>query len=388
MKVINLFYLMMQSEKYKSFIEIFVSSFFIMSFFYMDNNAYKILFYSLSIFSQFLILIYYFLYKKIKDDILIKYFTLIFLLFLLIFVFCFIGVENKNIINRIFPLLSLFGIIIIGGKEFENNRKHIIQNITKIFIGLSLVMNIDFILFLLSKKTYIWEPVGYLGYRCQGPFFDPNFLALYATTFFLIIYYSENNYLNLKNKKIALVTVFLNIFFSGSFSTFIFLPLTIILHKINIIKNLKNNRKKMIIILLFYFISIFFYNIFYEEISKYLILILKEIYNDLESATIKFRSLDLRIMTQTKALKLIYLEWWGKGPRQLVPFLGMDTHNSYVGIAFEQGIIGFFILYVSLIKNCQNIIGRYVGTYLMLSALLINVHLLPLYSLFLMIQFL
>lgn len=351
---------------------------------FMKNDITKIAYYLLSIAIQFYVLL-----KAIKMNMRFKFekgsFLYAILIILLIAIdFAIINVEIVNYVNRIGVLLSVFGLIIIGEEFLQFDIEFIVRNFIRLFIVLITVVNLDAIRFMLTGEA-IWKPISYLGYRYGGPFYDPNFMALYSATVFLICMGHKSKS---KFQKFAIVMLAFNILLSGALTTFILLPTTFVIHIVSKKRRIyKNIYKKQLVIVCIYFIILIIYAVFNSEVEDIGISILEKVYGDINSATVKYRSLEYRFITQINAMKIGILELLGQGPLQLVSQLGRDTHNSYIGFFFEQGVFGILlILYTTKNAQCNAAYINYVSTYLMLSALLLNIHYTSIYSFFLIIQ--
>lgn len=379
MKKSNLNYLKNQLIHNKTHIllEVLICFSFVCSL-YFENNFFKGMYYITNIIIQLIILYYI---KKLEKKLFYKYIILILILIFLACIFIIKGINFVNIIIRILTLLAFFGVIIFKDKKLKNIRRKIFISTIKILFVFSFIINLDFFSFCIIGKC-IWHPIYYLGYRVVGPFGDPNFLALYTSVAFLSVFYDKKNF---KYRKIMLVTFFISILLANSLSSFLILFLTTVIQKFKIISDI-GNRKKVFFILFFYFTILFIYKNFAKEISEISINLLEILYGNLKDALIKYKSLELRFETQLKALEYIFEDCWGKGPKELVPQLGLDTHNSYLGIIFEQGILGIILIFITLDKKVKKKSNKYVGTYLFISSLLLNVHLTSIYSFYLIIQ--
>lgn len=311
------------------------------------------------------------------------YLNVLFVVVLIALNFFIINVPFITGMNRILPILSVFGMVIIGETE-QINIGRVLHFYVKIYIALIAFVNIDSFMFILGGNA-IWEPISYLGHRYCGPFGDPNFMALFSGAILIIVI------LNGKVSKIryifSIVMLLLNILLADSLSTYIFLAITFIFGKCFKDKNLL---KKQIIFLGFYFCFITLYGIFSDEISKGVTHWLEILYNgNTFKAQAKYTSLEIRLDTQYRAIKAVIEHIWGQGPLQIVSQLGHDTHNSYVGFLFEQGILGLYLIIITVSRAIKsNKYTSHISTFLFLSGILLNIHYTTIYSLFLMLQYL
>lgn len=309
-----------------------------------------------------------------------QYLVCMILVFFITVVFVLIDTDLILIINRIFPLISVYGIIIVGNAHKYVDIKKVICGFINLYVYLMIVVDLDMLMFYTTGHA-IWKPISYIGYRAVGPQGDSNFLALYSTAVLLLVLHIG---LERKFKYLSVIVLGISIILANSLSAYILFIVTIVLNRF--ISD--NNRRKNIIILLVYFLGILFYANYTNEFRLIGEKILSVFYNgDLVKAAVKYKSLDARFSTQLNALTIFTKEWWGQGPRQLVLQLGLDTHNSYVGFMFEQGILGLFLIIFSLKKRVRNSFNRYLSLFLMLFAIVLNIHLTGIYTLFLLSQY-
>lgn len=352
---------------------------------FMTNRFLLIIRYSIGLFVQLFLLFFYIAndVKVKRKSPFVKYLICLAIIFVIAVLFFFMKIDDVTIINRVLPLLSVFGIVILGEQKYGININEIAFKFVKIYILLILIVNLDAIIFMITGRG-IWIPISYLGYRYSGFFNDPNFMAIFSAVVFIILLKSKENYNNIY-RVIGMVILIINILLARALSTYILLTFVLLINKFI---SLKISLKKQVLFICAYLAVIFFYSNFKSEFMEFFIYILKHTYGDINRATIKYGSLTARFDTQLTAIKLIIERWWGYGPRQIVPFLGLDTHNSYIGITFEQGLLGLILILVSLKRKIENSMASYVGMFLMLSALLINIHYTAIYSLFLIVQYL
>lgn len=294
--------------------------------------------------------------------------------------FFLIGAKSDDIVNRVLPLISMYGIIIFLDDRIGLDRERILRLFSYSYVILALVVNIDACAYIFTGVS-LWPPMIYVSDRFSGPFEDPNFMALFSASIFFVFYTIEKDLI--RWRRLSLGILFVNILLAGSFSTLAFIPFTIFLYRYT--KRL-TNLKKQIIILVGYFAFISFYAALNKQIEKSVVEVLYNIIGSYEFAEIKYGSLQIRLDTQSAAVSKFCSEWWGQGPLQLVPQLEHDAHNSYVSMMFEQGIFGLLMILCTLNNKRPSKIESRMGTYLMLSALLLNVHDCSIYSLFVLTQ--
>lgn len=312
----------------------------------------------------------------------IRYFIIIWIICLIMIDFLFQNVDVIRIINRILPLTAIFGSIICGEEKLKLDIKKIIEVFVSLYLFLCFVIILDYIRYRLTGIA-VWMPISYLGKRYPGSFGDPNFMALYSGMVFIILYY-ENSYF-VRYRTLSLLLVLTTIIMSGALSTIILLPISILLYNR---KRGRNNRHKLFLIFSIYFIFQLIYTLFSSEFENILVQLLSNIYGGTTGAYVKYRSLAARIDVQSHALQIFLTNIWGQGPLQIVGQLGRDTHNSFIGIIFEQGILGLLLLIITVRnKKTNNAIIDVCGTFVFLSALLLNVHFTSIYTLFLILQY-
>lgn len=349
---------------------------------FMTNDTITLLHYLISIFLQMYLLMLALRNRKSFKRALGGYCITVATIIFIAVNFLVLDVQMIKLFNRIGPLLAVFGIVIVGENSFHIDLKYIVHKSARWYVFFITIINIDALRFMFTG-TAIWEPMKYLGYRYFGPFGGPNFMALYsAAMFFVIIKTGEKKGIF---QYFAVAILVLNMLLANSLSTYLILAMTFLIHAI---WNPKNILKKQIIFLGCYLIGILIFISFKDQFAMMGIALLQRLYGSHQAAIIKYVSLFNRLDTQEKGLVLVFQKLWGYGPLQIVPQLGMDTHNSYVGFFFEQGVLGIILILVSLNRKiCKSKGANYMSTYLMLSGLLLNVHYTTIYSLCLIMQF-
>ena len=312
-----------------------------------------------------------------------QYMSVILCVFTIGFIFFAEGIDQKSFVIRILSLIAVFGIIICGVEDLDFDIKFVVRTATRIYVIICLVLLVDAVMYMRTGNA-MWKPIVYLGDRYAGPFGDPNFLALFSTIYLIILLFSKKNEIYRYNA-VPVIIIGLTIILAMALSTFLFLLMAVFG---NWIMRNRSLRMKMVVLCGLYLCFLFFYPKMENLIHKGITNELTSIYGSMESAEVKYKSLSDRLDAQEKALNGIKKKWWGQGPRQIVDQLGRDTHNSYLGIIFEQGIFGFVLIYVSLRKQRNSDIALSIcGNYLFLSALLLNVHYVSIYCLFLILQY-
>lgn len=282
--------------------------------------------------------------------------------------FAYIGSELFLIINRILPLISIFGLLIINANENLICFKVILNRTILLFSILACLMLIDYLAFL-SIHRCIWEPISYLGYRYSGPFFDSNFMSITYGTILLLLLYMKK-----KKKIIPIILCLLCIFIAKSWSTIIIIALSFFLHTILKIK-FKNLFFKQIVFIAIDVLFILLCQKYMSVLMNDFISFMSKTSFSIEELTAKFNSFKFRIDAQYKSLNLFLNMPLGHGPRTIVSFLNMDIHNSYLGFLFEQGLLGFFLQIINVpLKNNKYIVCDIISTFIFIVAFFINIH--------------
>lgn len=330
--------------------------------------------YILSILIQLLVL---FILIKEKKQINKKFFSLYVANILLILIigiyFMVIDCEFSLIINRILPLFSIYGLIIILVRRNEINFKEIINNTINLFSILGIIIIFDIICYLIFSKS-IWPPISYLGNRFSGPFYDSNFMAITYGVILITALYME-----MKHKKEIILISIICILAAKSWSTIIFIILTILIHLVLKI-NFKNLFLKQIIFIIVDILFIIVFHKYNTDLSKIFMKMLSGTNFSVAEIMAKFKSLDLRITAQYSALKLFIVSPLGHGPRTIVTYLGMDIHNSYIGFLFEQGIFGGLLQIINMPAiNSNEKFSDTITTFIIMVAFFINIHYLSIF---------
>lgn len=327
--------------------------------------------YYLGLMVQLLALIKLLANGRVNKKCIERYIVTISVIFLISISFLYIKAEPVSIINRILPLICIFGINICFASELHCDYEKILYYLSLMICCTSIIMLLD----VLNQKIFgngWWKPILYLGKRYGGPFYDPNYAAIYFGIGLILVW---------KNKKYALIPKFLMIvvltmclILCGSLTSIILLPFCIILNSFT-----RNNKKDnilfwQIIVVITYVIGLFIWNKYRSWFYDVGVKILSKIYS--EGADIKYMSLEFRFSTQYKALEIATQSLIGKGPRQIINYLGRDTHNSYISLFFEQGFLGLILIINSLRGHAKKLpdVSRLLFFFIVTNAFFLNIH--------------
>ena len=342
--------------------------------------------YFISLIIQVLMYVYILMNRniKIRYKVLILYFVNICLMLITLLNFIGLYVTTLDIINRIFPLISIFGFIIVFGISSGNfiDLNEILKKTIYGYFLIGCIVILDAISYM-AINISLWPPESYLGLRFSGPFFDSNFLGLFYGAFLIILIYHDT--LTIKYKKLIFLVFIANLVISLSWTSIgFFLVSFIISHSFRF----KNLFLKQLIVLALYLVFIFMYG----QNNRDMELVFLSIFSSLLPFTenelfAKFLSFDYRISAQLQALHIVKDNLMGMGPRTLVSIIGRDTHNSYIGFLFELGIPGFLLLLINLkfkLKKYSKLLNV-LSTFIFLMALTLNVHYSVIYTLLLVL---
>lgn len=342
--------------------------------------------YFISLIIQVLMYVYILMNRniKIRNKVLILYFVNICLILITLLNFIGLNVTTLDIINRIFPLISIFGFIVVFGISSGNfiDLNEILKKTIYGYFLIGCIVILDAISYM-ALNISLWPPESYLGLRFSGPFFDSNFLGLFYGAFLIILIYHDT--LTIKYKKLIFLVFIANLVISLSWTSIgFFLVSFIISHSFRF----KNLFLKQLIVLALYLVFIFMYG----QNNRDMELVFLSIFSSLLPFTenelfAKFLSFDYRISAQLQALHIVKDNLMGMGPRTLVSIIGRDTHNSYIGFLFELGIPGFLLLLINLkfkLKKYSKLLNV-LSTFIFLMALTLNVHYSVIYTLLLVL---
>ena len=330
-------------------LNIFLSFYF---FFGMQKNIFFFRYFDYIL--AIIIQIYYlFLIKKNEDslskDKLFLYFFNLALIFLIFIAFVFNQVQFSKILFRILPLISIFGFMIITGNNKYYDVKKIIRNVIFLYGILGILILIDSTMFLFFQSSF-WPTQYYLGNRFSGPFYDPNFLSITYSFFFIVLFYNKDFFG--KYWRHLIVIFLINILLGMSWSSITILLISFLTSKV---LSFQNMFKKQIFIFTIYFLVIFSFSFFEVELQNIFVSIFEPLkIFSIDELNAKFISLAMRINTQLEALLIIPKHFLGYGPQSIVSILGRDVHNSVVAYLFELGIPGFLLIICSMPRTkCQ-----------------------------------
>ncbi len=273
------------------------------------------------------------------------------------------------VLNRGLSLLSIFGLSILFCIP-AISIKRIVRTVLSLFTGLGVIITLDSMCYLVFGFS-IWPPEVYLDNRFAGPFFDPNFLSITYAILLIVALFDKYSATRVRTFRLAIF--FIVILLGGSWSAIGLLCISLLLSKI--IRN-KNYGGKQIIILAAYLITL-----------PILLANLTPLYNTFEStvtkigieppeARAKFKSFEYRVVAQNDALVGIIENPLGYGPQSLVPNIGRDTHNSYIGFTYELGVLGLGLLMLNMSyrRKKYDPMKNALTTFFFLIALTINIH--------------
>lgn len=360
----------------KNIIELFVALYFILGGIkQIGRFSTPYISYTISIIIQIMVIIFILSDNKvkIKSGIIILYGFNLSMIVLIILNFFILNINLIVGINRIVPLISIFGFIltfaVVHKKYIDFNK--VLEKVIYGYCIVGIIVILDAISFYVSGIS-LWPPVHYLGARFSGPFFDSNFLGLfYGSLLIVIIFYDK---IKVKYKNIIISIFIFNLILSLSWTSIGLLILSILINKIVKFRSLF---LKQILIIISYLVFIYIFSQKFEQYKSIFIELLLPIlpFNEGQLAA-KFLSFEYRITTQLEALNIVKNNLMGMGPRTLVPLLGRDTHNSYIGFLFELGIPGLLLLVANVIftpKNYSKVLDI-LSSYIFLMSLTLNVH--------------
>ncbi|AMQ07889.1 O-antigen ligase family protein [Sporosarcina psychrophila] len=342
--------------------------------------------YIISLCLQLVIIIYILTNKNLKlgGRILSLYAINLSIIVIILINFINLNVNSVDAVNRILPLISIFGVILIF--SISSNKILDFNNVLKItvygyFILGSLII-LDAISFLFLHVS-IWSPDYYLGIRFSGPFSDPNFLGLFYGALSIIIIFCDT--LKVKHKKLIIIVFLINLIISLSWTS---IALFIVSVFSGFFLRLKNLFVKQLTVVGLYFLIIYLYNQNYKEFEMLFLNIFSPILPfSINELVAKFLSLDYRFKAQIEAIQIVKDNLMGMGPGTLVSNIGRDTHNSYIGFLFELGLPGFILLLVSVKFRLRkyNKLVNILSTFVFLMSLTLNVHYTVVYPLLMLV---
>lgn len=309
-------------------------------------------------------------HRKIIRLPLITYVISMAIILVLTVVFAFMGAPLGELLNRSLTLLSVFGLTIIFCLP-EIRLNVIIEKVLKCFALLAVIIGIDAFLYVLTGFS-LWPPAIYITERFAGPFFDSNFLSItYAFLLIIVLFGSE---VSGRLKKMMAILFLTMLILGGSWSAISLLLIACITGFI--LKTYSFGKKQLIIITVYCFAVILLsanmsqLAVRFEGVSSIFGI------GSLESAA-KFESFEQRVLTQRAALEGVVQKPIGHAPQSIVRDLGRDTHNSYIGIAYELGLLGIMLVLINISYKRKILYNRaddILTTFFFLIALTINLH--------------
>ena len=318
---------------------------------YFRLNILKFSFPIFFIFVAFGILIFFILKKNLTDFKINKNsFYFIFLLFLFT-IFQAINSYNNGIylnsIDEVFKTFSSLIVFVFMLFLLNNSLTIHSNNIEKLFKSIIFISTIILIIFIV--RYYFYFHSKYLGitfeYRTET---GKNQLALFLGMLFPIVL---TNFLN--NKKVLTLLFFIvhaiALYYVDSRGVVVSLFLSYILAYIFF----KNHFTLKIFF--FYFILFIFVLLTYYIITNFSLLFTKvNNYNNINDLHF-FKSDEMRTILAIKSLYFfISSPFIGIGTNAFFEKVGYLTHNSYLQILCEQGIMGFFLFILILILVYNN----------------------------------
>lgn len=308
------------------------------------------------------------LYVVLKgQSIYLKYIIIAFLF--LLYSSIFYNVLFIDIISRLSKILSLYIVFVtIGSSYVCRSVDNVVKCIFLFYKILGVVIIVDAVFFFILGYG-IWPPQEYFGMRFSGPFFDANFLSLFYGILFL---YTFRNKCFVKMDAIVSLTVVL---LSLSWSAIFFIGVSYFLHRA-LTKQMALNQ---IIVFLIYISSFFLIISNMELLRECFIDICSYVFDvDTKLLNIKFASLEGRFESQSIVFSFGLIDLlWGHGPLSILDFMPRDTHNSYLGYAFEMGFINLFFL-LGLFFFSKKVVNNYFilrsSLFFILMGLVLNVH--------------
>lgn len=275
-----------------------------------------------------------------------------------------------QITSRICKILSMYTAFFAIHKYFRLAKDtKIISRLFYFYTILAIVIIADSVLFLFTGIA-MWLPENYLGLRFSGPFFDSNFLALFYGVLFLFTF---NNVNYPKYYSILYLSV---ICLALSWSAIIFCCISYCAYKIFT----KSPGVNQCIIIVGYILLLLLIANHIDFIQESFLKICSWIFNiEDKLLLIKFRSLEWRFESQLVFFNAnnIHTLLWGHGPHTILKYMEIDTHNSFIGYAFEMGLLNLCLLLgvVNFMGDSKS--GKYLlrsSLFFFLMGLLLNVH--------------
>ncbi|WP_238347988.1 O-antigen ligase family protein [Pseudoalteromonas citrea] len=252
----------------------------------------------------------------------------------------------------------------------------LVSYVIRFYTLISLLIVLDFLAYIFLGRVVLFSVVVYITPRFSGPFNDPNFMGFIFALLFLFVYFDKQDMSFVRRKVILLLFAFC-VVLSGSATAVLLSSFSLI--QARIFKVRYTFIKPVICI----FISFVFVPVFVEfkdEIHSVFSVVVSDVF-ELEQSLIdiKFNSLLFRYESVYAAVGLIMENPFGYGYLTLLDYLPRDTHNSYIGMSFEYGVVMLLVITLSLFSiNKQKSIDS-ITTFTCLSALFLNIHYMPIY---------
>jgi hypothetical protein len=316
----------------------------------------------------FLLIIYVISARKLKSK--YGYFLIVGLILSILLLFP-IGVNIIADLSR----FAWFYIMILLPLHALNNRLRYIQIIKPLiifYLFIGAVIILDSFVYFVTDHTVLFDVELYLTPRFSGCFNDSNFLGLIYGTFFIISLYIKVPYV-----LVFRLVSFICILLSGSFSVILFVIVAI---SFTYFLPLQRQWMKAGWCVLITFIAYPLFFLFNYELSvafKKIVLFFIDLPESI--IEIKFRSLTYRLDTVSQAIGLLYEKPFGYGYRSLLTYLPRDTHNSYIGMAFEYGFYTLIVIMLSLAFCATSKVSNSLVWFLCLMGMMLNIHYSPIY---------
>lgn len=314
----------------------------------------------------FALLLFPFSKFKNKKELLLIVYTILFLIFSSLF-------YEQGLFKIIARFAKIFSIIIAFiniAKLKSDEAKYIINVVFNTYKFIGYIIIIDAFCYITIGQS-LWPPISYLGLRFSGPFFDPNFMALFYGILFL--YTFNNNYYSKKAVFVYGVIIILALSWASiGFIIISYFGYSFFTRKICI---------NHFLVIGLYLASFFIIITNIEFIENSFLNIFSSLFPTIppEALEAKFLSLYYRFESQGDAFNTpnFFQLLFGMGPHTILEYLPLDTHNSYIGYAFELGYVNliFFMSLVFIIpfRNKSKFMYRS-ALYCFLCALTLNVH--------------